>query len=62
MSPAGRVREQIAADVRGMYAYACRFPLVMIDVTRQVLLAIAPGGRAQPRRLRRARCGDRARP
>jgi hypothetical protein len=41
MSPAGRVREQIAY-VRVRYAYACRFPLVMIDVTRQVPLAIAP--------------------
>jgi hypothetical protein len=60
MSPAGQIRAQIAY-VRGRYAYAYRFPLVMIDVTRQVLLAIAPGGRAQPGRLSRARCGDRAR-
>ncbi len=41
MSPAGRGREQIAY-VRDMHAYAYGLPLVMIDVTRQVPLAIAP--------------------
>ena len=31
------------------------------DEIADVLLAIAPGGRARPGRLRRSRCGDRAR-
>jgi len=35
MSPPGQVREQIAY-VRSMYAYAYRFPLVTMDLTRQV--------------------------
>jgi hypothetical protein len=51
MSPAGRVREQIAY-VRGIYAYASAFPLVMLDPARQVLPAIAP--RAGPGRVVRA--------
>jgi hypothetical protein len=48
---AGRVREQTAAWVKeqiayiyGMYAYAYGFPLVMMDVTRQVMTAAPRSG------------------
>jgi hypothetical protein len=47
----GRVREQTAAWVKeqiayiyGMYAYAYGFPLVMMDVTRQVMTAAPRSG------------------
>jgi hypothetical protein len=40
---AGWVREQIAY-VFGMYAYAYGFPLVMMDVTRQVITAAPRSG------------------
>jgi hypothetical protein len=50
-SAAGRVREQTAgwareqiAYVFGMYAYAYGFPLVMMDVTRQVMTAAPRSG------------------
>ena len=48
---AGRVREQTAAWVKeqiayiyGMYGYAYGFPLVMMDVTRQVMTAAPRSG------------------
>ena len=51
MSTPGRAREQAAGWVReqiayvfGMYAYAYGFPLVMMDVTRQVLTAAPSSG------------------
>jgi hypothetical protein len=51
MPTAGRVREQTAGWVReqiayvfGMYAYAYGFPLVMMDVTRQVMTAAPRSG------------------
>ena len=51
MSTAGRVRDQAEGRVReqlayafGMYAYAYGFPLVMMDVTRQVMTAAASSG------------------
>ena len=51
MSTAGGVRDQTAGWVReqaayvfGMYAYAYGFPLVMMDVTRQVMTAAPSSG------------------
>ena len=51
MSTAGRVRDQAAsrvreqlAYIRGMYAHAYGFPLVMMDVTRQVMTAAPKAG------------------
>ena len=51
MSTTGRVREQTAGWAReqiayifGMYAYAYGFPLVMMDVTRQVMTAAPRSG------------------
>ena len=44
---AGRVREQIAY-VRGMYAYAYGFPLVMMDVRRVMTAAPSSGEYSAP--------------